>query len=143
VEIVAKIEQLHGSEWLQAEGAAHAADFAADRARRMIGSRRREFEIALKPGDEMSQADMKMAGVWIPAVDGLPEWKKAADVTADDLDRKAGWYETFARGALKRAVWCRDVAGMMRAEGVVKLGKLKADLPPLPSEDDLPQLGPA
>lgn len=142
--IVAKITELHGVEWLHEQAAFLAPDFAAEIARRKLGEQRRHFEVALRPGVEISQSEMKTAGMWIPGGDeGVTVWKKAADLTSDDLRARASWYEKFAMGAVKRAHWCREVAGMMEDEGVRTLGKLKADLPQLPGPEELPALVPA
>ena len=104
-------------------------------ARKQLGQRRRGFELALKPGLPMTHANMKLAGFWIPDVDGVPAWKAARDVTPDDLDRRAAWYESFAIGVLRRAQWCRQVASLMRQEGAPVLSRLRAELPPLPEPE--------
>ena len=45
--IVKRLHADHGDEWMREQGAFYADDLAADMARRMIGSQRRGFEMAL------------------------------------------------------------------------------------------------
>lgn len=132
VDIARRVESLFGREWITEQAAMFADEFVVTRARTKLSVHRRSAEVALRPGDEMSQADMKIAKAWIPG-DG---WVKVADLTADHLDKRASWYETFADASLKRALWCRDVAGMIRDDGVRTLGKLKRPLPALPEDGD-------
>lgn len=129
LEIARKIETRHGTEWLTLELAAHSEQLVAGIARQRLGSIRRSAEVALRPGDEISQGDMKIAKVWVPN----HGWKVAADLTADDLDLKASWYDRLSSAATIRAEWCRNVATMIRDEGVPKLGRLKQPLPTLPA----------
>lgn len=129
LEIARQVEKLHGSEWLAAELSAHAEQLVAQIARQRLGSIRRSAEVALRPGDDMSQQEMKIAKVWVPE----QGWKVAADLTADDLLTKAAWYERLSGAAMQRASWCREVADMIVADGVAKLGRLKRPLPPLPA----------
>lgn len=131
--IARKIEKLHGEEWLAAQLAAQAESLVAEIARKRLGSVRRSAEIALRPGDEISQSDMKIAKVWVPE----HGWKRAADLTRDDLLAKAAWYDKLVGAAAARAEWCREVAGMVAAEGVKKLGQLKQPLPQLPDGREL------
>ena len=81
---------------------------------------------------------MRLVGFWIPAEDGVPSWKAASEVTPEDLDRRAAWYESFAIGVLRRAQWCRQVAALMRTEGASVLAELRVELPPLPQPEALP-----
>jgi hypothetical protein len=64
--IVRKLEERHGADWLREQGALHAADFAADLARRLLGSQRRQAEVALRPGDRATSADLQIKSYWIP-----------------------------------------------------------------------------
>lgn len=136
VEIASKVRGLHGDDWLAAELLAHGDDLVAEMARREIGNIRRRAELALRPGDEFASAEMKIAKTWVPGVG----WKKVGDVTAADLSAKASWYERFAKANLIRAVWCREVIGLMEGEGVKTLGRLKAALPPLPDDEAVGEL---
>lgn len=132
LDIARKIEKRYGTEWVQEELSAHAETLIAQMARQRLGALRRSAEIALRPGDTIAQGDMKIAKAWVPNVG----WKVAADLTSDDLLVKAAWYERLAGASLRRAEWCREVAGMILTEGVPKLGRLKAPLPPLPDQPD-------
>lgn len=136
LEIARKLVKRHGAEWLATELAARGEEIVAQIARQRLGANRRRAEIALRTGDELTAADLKLAKEWVPGAAG-GEWKVAADLTDADLDAKAGWYESLGRAALRRAQWCREVAGLMRDEGVKTLGKLKAHLPELPADDEL------
>lgn len=129
LEIARKIEKRHGPEWLALELSAHAEQIVAQIARQRLGSVRRSAEVALRPGDELSQGEMKIAKVWVPNVG----WKVAGELTPEDLEAKASWYERLASASVIRASWCREVAQMIRDDGVTKLGRLKRPLPPLPS----------
>ena len=131
LEIARKIEKRYGAEWLASELSAHAEQLVAQIARQRLGAIRRSAEVALRPGDDMSQQDMKIAKVWVPD----QGWKVAAELTADDLLLKAAWYERLAGAAMTRASWCREVAEMIVGDGVTKLGRLKRPLPPLPTGD--------
>ncbi len=131
--IARKIEERHGAEWLHDELAACAEQLVAGIARQRLGSVRRSAEVALRPGDEMSQAEMKIAKVWVPE----EGWKVAANLTIEDLIAKAIWYERLMSAAGIRAQWLREVAQMMIEDGAKKLGALKRPLPPLPGIDEL------
>ena len=126
--IARKIEERQGHAWLVEQLSAYAEDLVAELARQRLGSRRRTAEVAIRPGDPITSAEMKIATTFIPGVG----WKKYADLTADDLDVRASMYDRLATAMGVRSAWCREVAGLMRAEGVRTLGKLKADLPVLP-----------
>jgi hypothetical protein len=136
VTIVEKLLNRHGAEWLREQGAFYASDFAAEMARRMLSAGRRSSEIALRPGDQVTTAELKVRSYWVPE----QGWKPAAELTPNDLRARALFYERLAHGAMHRAVWCREVADLMEAEGAPKLGKLKAALPPLPSDGEIPLL---
>ena len=129
LEIARKIEKRHGTDWLASELSAQAEQLVAQIARQRLGAVRRSAEVALRPGDEVSQADMKIAKVWVPE----HGWKVAAELTSEDLLLKAAWYERLSFAASSRAQWCREVAEMIVADGVSKLGRLKRPLPPLPA----------
>ena len=138
LEIARRLEHMHDQEWLAAQLAMLSEDLIAEMARKQLGQRRRGFEIALRPGQPLAQTKMKLVGFWIPAADGTPAWKAAGEITPEDLDRRAAWYESFAIGVLRRAQWCREVAAMMRHEGAPVLSQLRAELPPLPEPEALP-----
>lgn len=129
LEIARKLETRHGHEWMVEQLGALSEQLVAQIARQRLGSIRRSAEVALRPGDELSQGEMKIAKVWVPE----HGWKVAADLTADDLLLKAAWYERLAGAAATRAAWCREVADMIVVDGVSKLGRLKRPLPPLPA----------
>ena len=136
--IVEKLLGLYGQEWLHEQAAFLAPDIAAEIARRKLGEKRRKFEVALRPGQPLATAEMKTASFCVPATEhGFTTWKKAADVTAEDLRAKADWYDRFALGALKRSRWCRDVASLMEEEGAATLGALDRELPALPADEDM------
>jgi hypothetical protein len=108
-----------------------AEDFIRDMARRQLGAVRRSAELQLRPGDQLASSQLKIAKAWVPGLG----YKVAAQLTVDDLEARASWYENFAHASLRRAVWCREVAGLMRGEGARTLGKLKVALPPLPDSE--------
>jgi hypothetical protein len=128
LEIARKIEARYEPEWLVEQLAAQAESLIAGIARQRLGSIRRSAEVALRPGDAISQAEMRVAKVWVPEVG----WKTAADLTVDDLRAKAAWYERLAGAAIARAKWCREVAQMMTDDKVATLRRLKRPLPELP-----------
>jgi hypothetical protein len=131
--IARKIEKNHDKHWLSAELLALAEDLMAEMARQELGRVRRSREVALRPGDMVSSAEMKLAKVWVPGFG----YKPAAEVTPADAAAKVRWYQAASTALMRRAVWWADVLGMMKAEGAGTLGKLKAALPPLPDGDDL------
>lgn len=135
--IARKIVEKNDKQWLAKELVAHSDDFISEMARRQLGAVRRSAELALRPGDQLSSAEMKIAKRWIPGVG----WTRVADLTIDDLEKLAAWYAKLANASLKRTHWCREVVVLMKAEGVETLGKLQAALPPLP--DDMDELGEA
>ena len=135
--IAQRLERTHDPDWLATQLVMLSEDLIAEIARKQLGARRRGFEVALRPGRPLAHANMKLAGFWIPAEDGTPAWKAASEVTAEDLDRRAAWYESFAIGVLRRAQWCRQVATLMRHEGASVLAELRAELPLLPEPEAL------
>lgn len=139
LDIARKLIERNGETWARLEVAARAEDFITDLARRKLGSVRRSAEIALRPGDEISQGNMRIAKAWIPG----EGWKVAADLTASDCIKKANFYGVLSYAARRRESWYREVASLMESEGAETLGKLKADLPALPDGEDLLQLGEA
>jgi hypothetical protein len=138
LEIARRLERMHGPDWMTTQLAMLSEDLVAEIARKQLGQRRRGFEVALRPGQPLAQTKMKLVGFWIPAADGTPAWKSAGEITPEDLERRATWYESFAIGVLRRAQWCRQVAALMRHEGVPLLAQLRAELPPLPEPEPLP-----
>lgn len=132
-EIATQLEHRHGIEWLREQAAEHAHDFVAEMARKRLGATRRSAELALRPGDQMASAEMKIAKSWVPG----GGWKPVADLTEADLLAKATWYRGLANAAVRRASWCSTVIDLMHAEGVKTVGRLKAALPPLPPEEGL------
>jgi hypothetical protein len=138
LQIARRLEAMHDSDWLATQLVMLSEDVIAEMARKQLGQRRRGYELALRPGQALDQTKLKLAGFWIPAEDGTPAWKAAGEITPEDLDRRAAWYESFAIGVLRRAQWCRQVAALMRHEGVPVLAQLRAELPPLPEPELLP-----
>ncbi len=137
LEIARSIEKLYGTAWMGEQLVAYAEDLVAGMARMRLGANRRSAEIALVPG-EVTSADLKLSSFWIPDEHG-GSWKRASDLTADDLEARARHYDRLASGSLRRSRWLRDVADLMRSEGAKTLGKLKAAIPVLP-DDDLQEL---
>ncbi len=137
LEISRNIEKLYGTAWMGEQLVAYAEDLVAGMARMRLGADRRSAEVALVPG-EVTTAALKLSSFWIPDEHG-GSWKRAADLTADDLESRARHYDRLAVGSLRRSRWLRDVADLMRSEGAKTLGKLKAAIPVLP-DDDLAEL---
>jgi hypothetical protein len=137
LEIARRLEAMHEPDWLASQLTLLSEDLIAEMARKELGRRRRGYEVALRPGQPIAQAKLRLVGLWIPAEDGTPSWKVASEITPEDLDRRAAWYESFAIGVLRRAQWCRQVAALMRHEGAPVLGRLRAELPPLPEPEPL------
>lgn len=130
LEIARRIAISQGDEWVTEQLALLAEDLVAELARRRLGSQRRGAELALRPGDTAASSELKIRSAWVPG----SGWKRAADLTTDDLLMRAAWYERLAGASLRRASWCREVVDLMAQEGVKTLGKLKSALPPLPDE---------
>jgi len=137
IAIARRLESLYDAAWLATQLVMLSEDLIAEMARKQLGQRRRGYELALRPGQPLAEANMRLAGFWIPAADGTPLWKAAGDVTPEDLDRRAAWYESFAIGVLRRAQWCRQVAALMRVEGASVLSQLRVELPELPEPEVL------
>lgn len=129
--IARKVIERSDKHWLASELSSLAEEIIAERARQRLGAFRRSAEVALRIGDHSTRADMRLAKFWVPG----EGWKKAADATAEDLRKRAAFYEKFASAAMRRSSWCREVAALMDAEGAPTLAKLKAELPALPEED--------
>jgi hypothetical protein len=132
-EIADKIMDTYGKEWVREQVAERADDVVAELARRRLGSVRRAAELALRPGDELSAAEMKIAKWWVPG----RGWKRADSLTVDDLEAKAEWYRSLATAALTRALWCDQVVAIMRKQGAKTLGRITGALPALPAGDDV------
>ncbi len=138
LEIARSIEKLYGTAWMGEQLRAYAEDLVAGMARMRLGANRRSAEIALIPGDPVTQAELKTTSFWRPDENG-GHWMRADAVTAEDLEIRARYLDRIARGSLIRAAWYREIADLMRSEGAKTLGKLKAAIPVLP-DDDLPGL---
>ena len=138
LDIARKLIERNGETWARLEVAARAQDFIAELARRRLGSVRRSAELALRPGDEISDGHMRIAKVWIPGAG----WKVAGDLTVADCLARASWYRNFANAAMRREEWYREVAHLMEDEGAATLKDLKAPLPALP-EGELLQISEA
>lgn len=135
-----RLEKEQGHEWIVQQLDAYAEDLIAELFRQRLGSRRRSAEVAIRPGDPMTSAVMKTQNFWVPGYG----YKTAKDVTIEDLELRVQMYWRYMAGMKARADWCLLVVDMMKEEGVATLGKLKADLPELPSveevKDDLAEL---
>lgn len=125
-----KLTKIHSSEWIASQLAMYQEDILSDMFRRRLGAVRRSAEKRLQPGDEMSQTELRLAKAWVPG----EGWKKAADLTVQDLRERARFYDVLANASYVRARWNSEVADLMEAEGAATLGKLKASLPALPTE---------
>ena len=135
--IVAKLEKRYGVEWLREQGAAHASDFAADIARRILGARRRSSEVRVLPGNVVAKSEMMVASICLYDEDGLPFWKPFGEATPEDLERKAMMLDGLAIGVLRRSRWYRECAELAKAEGAKDMGHVKAELPALPDADEI------
>lgn len=133
IDIARKIIDRNGEDWVSRELLALAEDIIAQFARQKLGSVRRSAEIALHPGDYVSEGRMKEAKFWVPG----SGWKQVADLTAEDLRTKATWYATFRRAAARREIWCLETADLIDAQGVVTVGQLEVPLPALPEDDEV------
>lgn len=129
--IARAICERNDKDWLLSELEALAEDVVADIARRRLSGQRRSAEIALRPGDEIASAELKLRSFWIPG----KGWTRAAELAANDLRVRATWEERLAGSIMRRVEWMREVAGLMDSEGVKKLGQLKATLPALPDDE--------
>lgn len=127
-----KVVERYGQVWLTKQLRAYAEELIAILARQRLGSIRRSAEVALRPGDQIASAEMKVVSFWVPGYG----WKPASTIEPDDLELRARMYDHLARGALRRSSWLRTVRDMMLAESANTLGKLKAPLPPLPDDID-------
>lgn len=135
LEIARKVADLYGEGWMGEQLRAYSEDLVAGMARQRLGSIRRSAEIALRPGgNEATGAELKLSSFWVPNAHG-GEWKRAFDVTVDDLEARARLYDRLASGSLRRSQWLREIADLMRAEGAKTFGRLKAAVPPLPDDD--------
>lgn len=139
LEIAKKIVKDRDKRWLASELMALAEDIIAERSRHALGNVRRGAEIALRPGESRSQQEIKISSFWVPGFGHKP----GGDLTPDDLRLRASFYDRLSFAAVRRASWCRDVAAMMDSQGAKRLRDFKGELPPLPGEDDLPELGEA
>jgi hypothetical protein len=129
--IARKVNNAHDAAWLKDELLAHSEDLIAEIARRKLGAIRRSAEIALRPGDQHTQADLMIVKAWVPG----EGWKRAADLTPTDCRKRAGFYDVISAAANRRSAWFREIADMMDADNVKTLGGLKRDLPALPADD--------
>lgn len=119
--------------WVGAQLLSLSEDLLADLARSEIGRVRRSKIIAIRPGVPMTSAEAKTAVTWIPGVGFM----KVARVTREQAAKTAEAYRKAGVALFRRSAWWSEVLGMMKGEGVETVGKLKAELPPLPDEDDL------
>lgn len=131
--IARKIIERYGEDWTREELWMMAEEILAQIARNRLGSVRRTAEFNLQPGDYVSQDRMRLSKMWIPE----HGYKVASDCTSLDLRARADFYRNAILSMTRREQWCREVADMIDAEGVTTLGQLKAELPPLPDEEDI------
>jgi len=129
--IARKIVERNDADWLAEQMLPYCEQFLSELSRQRLGSQRRSSQLALRPGDDLADAELKLRSVWVPE----QGWKRAADMTADDLDVRAAYLERLAGSIAIQASWFREVSGLMRAEGAKTLGRLKAALPPLPGHE--------
>lgn len=140
LDIARKLINQHGQTWARLEVAARAEDLIADLARRKLGSVKKQGTAVvqtLRPGSEISADRLRIAKVWIPG----EGWKRAAELTVSDCLKRASFYRLLSDTAQRRAGWYQEVASLMEAEGAKTLGQLKAELPALPTHEELLQLG--
>lgn len=133
LDIARKIIDRNGEDWVSKELFELAEDIIAIYARMKLGSRRRSAEVALYPGDYVSEGRMKLAKFWVPG----SGWKQVAELNEDDLRTKAEWYANFRRAAARRELWCIQTADLLVQEGVTTVGQLEVPLPILPEGDEL------
>jgi len=134
LDIARKIIDRNGEDWVSKELLSLAEDIIAIFARTKLGARRRSAEVALYPGDYVSEGRMKLAKFWVPGIG----WKQVAELNADDLRAKAEWYANFRRAAARREIWCLRTADLLDEQGVTTIGQLEVDLPALPDiEEDV------
>lgn len=127
LEIARKLSRQQGDVWLGEQLVAYAESLVAEIARQRLGSMRRSAQVALRPGDTIDSSELKLRSFWVPEIG----YKRANDLTPDDLLARAAWNETLALAIWGQARWCRDVAALMVSEGAKVLGRLKAPLPAL------------
>jgi len=131
--IARKLEERDTNGWLAEQMFAYREQFLSELARHRLGSQRRSSQLALRPGDVLATAELKLRSVWVPE----QGWTRAADMTVDDVDARAAYLERLSWSIGSQAAWFREAASLMRAEGAKTLGRLKASLPPLPGQDEL------
>lgn len=130
--IARKLASDHGEEWVRDELLARSEDLLALLARAVLGSQRRSAEMALQPGNIVATSELKLRSYWVPD----EGWKRANELTRDDLLARAHWYDLIAHASSKRAAWLRRVVDLMDKQGVSTLGDVHGELPPL--DDDGP-----
>jgi len=130
--IARKILAAHDNNWVATELVSLGEDILAERARKALGSVRRSAELVVRPGNMRGQTDLMLASFWVPGVG----YKVAGDLTSSDFRARAQFYDVVERAAVRRAVWCREVADLMDAEKAKTLRKLKAELPALPEAEE-------
>lgn len=132
IDIARKIIDRNGEDWVGKELLDMAEDVIAIYARMKLGSRRRSAEVALYPGDYVSEGRMKLAKFWVPG----SGWKQVGELNAQDLLAKADWYANFRRAAARREIWCRKTAELLDEQGVTTISQLEVPLPALPDADE-------
>jgi len=131
LDIARKIEARYEESWLRDELWALRQDVFSDIARTRINGSRQTAMKALRSGEPMTKAKLLLHSEWVPN----EGWKALSSWTADDLQARADYYRRIASTCAHLADWCEDCAALIEAEGVKTLGKVKADLPELGSDD--------
>ena len=131
LDIARKIIDRNGEDWVSKELLDLAEDIIAIYARAKLGARRRSAEVALYPGDYVSEGRMKTAKFWVPGFG----WKVFADATAEDLRLKSAWIANFRNALARRELWYLQVADLLEEQDVVTVGQLDVPLPALPDSD--------
>lgn len=121
--VARKIDERYDESWLREELFKLRADVVSHLARMRINGQRRSAMSGLRRGTAPSE--LMLVGEWIPNVG----WKKLADWSEADLRSRENYYRKMSASAIRLAEWCHSCIVLMQAEGVRKLGKVKAPLP--------------
>lgn len=129
-QVYERLEDSLGPEELLRLAMPYIPDLVSEMARHKLGQKRRQA-IAKISDKSLTDPEIMLKSLWIPTKDGKILYKRIADMDDRDFDARAAYLERLVLGISRHAMWCREVAAMMRKHKAVVARDLLR-LPELP-----------
>jgi hypothetical protein len=124
-EILEKLRDRNGDEWLRDEVAELAEEFVLEIARQELGRRRRASEISRVVQGDNTTGEIKIQSKWIPVVG----YKAIGDLTVADCRAVADHYRQLEHAAGTRFRAYNALANLMEEQGVSLVREVRGVLP--------------